>query len=109
MNTSKAYEICGQEPQFGLECAYVNYNGYTFGKTQTFCSIQPFEGSAKIADLNCIPSNFYPREKELRAMLIARGRRFEELQGKHYMDYNGIGLGPLENQKRVLYRVRLKL
>lgn len=105
MNISKAYEVYGREPQFVLECVYVNYNGYTFGKTRTFCSIQPFEGSSKIADLNCIPSDFHPRGKELRAMLIARGRRFEELQGKHYMEYNGIALGPLEAQKRTLYNV----
>lgn len=105
MLLTKGYEVCGQEPQFTLECSYVNYNGYTFGKTQTVCSIYPFEGSTKIADLNCIPSGFHPCEKEMKAMLLARGKRFEELQGKHYMEYKGIALGPVENQKRVFYSV----
>lgn len=109
MLLGKGYEICGQEPQFVLECSYVNYNGYTIGKTQTMCSIHPFEGSMKIADLNCIPSGFHPYEEELRAKLLARGKRFEELQGRNYMDYKGIALGPIENQKRVLYSVCLPI
>lgn len=97
------------DPHFIIECSYVNYNGYIFGTTAAKLRIDPFIGSVKISDLDHIPTGFYPQEAQLKERLLARGRRFEELQGKNYMECKGTALGPIVEEERVFYSVSYEL
>lgn len=74
---------------FMMQCACVDYDGYKFGTTRLMQPITPFGGILSITTLDSYPLSFHPDEERVRALLLERGHRFENLAGMHYKSYNG--------------------
>ncbi|KAJ6261037.1 hypothetical protein Dda_3702 [Drechslerella dactyloides] len=84
----KEQQVCGSVCGV-IDGTYIDYNGDEFGWAQKYVINHEFEGPRKIVDLDAFPLKHHPREKEVRAELISRGRKFESLAGIHCMDYEG--------------------
>ncbi|EWC46772.1 hypothetical protein DRE_04017 [Drechslerella stenobrocha 248] len=92
----RVFEVKGFKEQqvAGSVCAVIDgrcidYNGDEFGWAQKYLVNPDFEGSRKITDLDVFPLKYHPHEKQVRADLASRGRKFESLAGIHCMEYNG--------------------
>ena len=62
-----------------LQCWDVDYEQRVFKRI--FCTfiIEPFLGEKKLEDLDLVPQHYMPNAADLRSKLIARGRRYYEL------------------------------
>lgn len=93
----RAYELknCSHQPgPNGAMCLflnvdYVDYNGKTFGRYPCQLRIAEFEGTKKITALEVYPVQYCEDREEVEGYLIERGKKFEELQGCHFREYNG--------------------
>ncbi|KAK4102405.1 P-loop containing nucleoside triphosphate hydrolase protein [Parathielavia hyrcaniae] len=72
-----------------LSMKYVDWNGHRFGYGSRSIHIQAFSGTQDITSLPVYPAKFHPSYEEAKASAIARGRKFQELAGIHYMAYLG--------------------
>ncbi|KZV98726.1 P-loop containing nucleoside triphosphate hydrolase protein [Exidia glandulosa HHB12029] len=85
----------GGVPFWRLECEYIEATGARnagprFGFSDRTIDIPLFKGTVKIASLRAYPMKWHPREEEMRARLIARGKRWQELDGVHHRHYNAV-------------------
>lgn len=87
-----SYETEDDEPCLALKVRYVDYDGEMFGTRTTSFRIPKYSGVMRCEDLNIIPLNFHSSAAELRARLLERGRKFQKLTGRHFMQYDGVGL-----------------
>ena len=78
---------CGD---FHLTSKYVDWSGFEFGYASHTISIQPFQGTKPITQLEAYPATFNPHFEDIKHQLINRGKRFETLQGYHYKAYDGL-------------------
>ncbi|KAL1749228.1 P-loop containing nucleoside triphosphate hydrolase protein [Schizophyllum fasciatum] len=90
---------------FNLQVTYTDYDGRKFGAARTQVHIFPFSGTRAINKLTAYPLANHVRSEHVRALLIKRGRRFEALQGKQYLQYSGIALGEVRNTHCLRYSV----
>ncbi|KAI8945343.1 P-loop containing nucleoside triphosphate hydrolase protein [Xylaria longipes] len=74
---------------YAISCRYIDTDGEFFGYRTTSLSIGAFENVTPISELNVLPSHLRPGISETRVRLEQRGRKFERLQGTHYMAYSG--------------------
>ena len=74
---------------FHMECRYLDSDGAVFGEVSTALGIAKFAGVKRIATLDAFPLAYHPRRNEMRAGLVARGRRFVTLLGVHHLQYHG--------------------
>lgn len=47
-------------------------------------------GRKRVASLPVYPLSFADRPEEIKASVLARGRRFEQLRGFHFRSYGGV-------------------
>ena len=96
-------------PVFWLTCQYIDYDGTRFGTNKINMSIPIFEGTRPISNLPALPMNFHTNAAELRAKLIERGGKVEDLAGSHYRSYNGVGwrLGNMGQKDKYAIRGRI--
>jgi hypothetical protein len=73
---------CGRFLKLSADC--VEWDGSSFGRCTEGINIPSFSGTKKITSLNSFPLHFFEKKEELKATLIHRGKRFEELAGHHY-------------------------
>lgn len=69
---------------------YVEFDGQRFGFAETKIVIPEFQGTRAIHELEYFPASFLASRKETEARAIARGRKFQDLRGVHYMGYSGM-------------------
>ncbi|POS74188.1 ATPase [Diaporthe helianthi] len=74
---------------FDMAATFVDWDGSRFAYTKTRMAIGQFDGTKAITELNVMPATLYPSREAAEASAIARGRRFVELSGYHYMAYQG--------------------
>lgn len=74
---------------FDMAATFVDWEGSRFAYTKTRMAIGLFGGTKTITDLRVMPAALYPLRQEAEASAIARGRRFVELRGYHYVAYQG--------------------
>ncbi|KAI1209644.1 P-loop containing nucleoside triphosphate hydrolase protein [Annulohypoxylon truncatum] len=72
-----------------LEVWLFTWDGSNFGFKQRNWSIDAFDGSHRLVDLEVYPLKFHPNQEEIQRILIKRGRSFESLCGQHIMKYDG--------------------
>lgn len=78
------------ETAFHITATWVDSNGQALGYVKKLLSAMMFyDGTKNITELTFAPSHFFPQIQEMEAMAIARGRRFVELHGCHYVAYSG--------------------
>lgn len=75
---------------FYLDSKYVDWSGFGFGYASHTISIQPFQGTKPITQLEAYPATFNPHFEDIKHQLVSRGKRFETLQGYHYKAYDGL-------------------
>ena len=69
---------------------YIEYDGTDFGyKVQSF-TIHPYDGYKALQDLTVMPLQYYPKKEALRAVMIARGKKFVGLHKIHHRTYDGV-------------------
>ncbi|QIW96863.1 hypothetical protein AMS68_002381 [Peltaster fructicola] len=71
---------------------YVDYDGNQLGLRHETFGITEFSGSQPIDKLPAFPLECHPNSAEIRARLLARGRRFEKLTGMHFQYYEGLAI-----------------
>ncbi|KAH6692073.1 ATPase [Leptodontidium sp. MPI-SDFR-AT-0119] len=89
---SGSYESgqCGK--YFELTLEPIGWNGTAFGRGTERVAIYSFTGTRPIKDLNACPLSFHPEKDGIRAALVQRGKKYEELAGYHYKAYEGVAL-----------------
>jgi hypothetical protein len=70
-----------------LSCQYVDWDGVRFGLAECSLDIVNFTGTKKITDLEAFPARFLEDREGIEEEVIARGKKFEELTGVHYLSY----------------------
>ncbi|KAK7192864.1 hypothetical protein DPSP01_013159 [Paraphaeosphaeria sporulosa] len=91
---------CGNAYQLTAEA--VDWNGSHFGRSIEQINIWEFLGTTKIVGLAALPLSFHPQKKEIREILVQRGKAFEELAGCHYKEYDGFAVTWDKEGKEVL-------
>ena len=69
----------GAPKSIKVVCWEVDYEQGVFKRDFTEFIIDPFAGEKNVTNLELVPATFIPNEKKLRNKLIARGRRYFEL------------------------------
>ena len=72
---------------FQLNCQKLNYDGKAFSFESATLTIEAFQGVVLLSELSYIPLSLLEAEQEKRDTLIARGRKFWELQGQHLKEF----------------------
>ncbi len=78
-------------PQYAwlLTGRIINYDGENFGHDAITLKIEHYDGMKALQDLRIVPLRYHPDSENLQRELIARGKRFVQLSGRHYMAYKG--------------------
>ena len=79
-------------PGLVLNISYVDFDGEDMGTRNTSRLIPAFNGAEKISELTAFPMDWHPAKADVEKQLLARGRRWEELAGMHFRNYQGIAL-----------------
>lgn len=93
---------------FGIVVKFVDWDGHRFGYNRTAVAICQYSGTRAVNELNVIPASFHLSRQQTEANAIARGRRFVELRGYHYVAYSGTftyEVGPDEVERQVDGRI----
>ncbi|KAF8849743.1 putative AAA family ATPase [Acephala macrosclerotiorum] len=83
------------ETQYGgnrgwlLSAKHIDYNGSMTGFGTTKIKIQEFKGTLALTELDAIPFDQRPDQKELVSTLVKRGRRFASLRTATFQEYSG--------------------
>ncbi|EME46782.1 hypothetical protein DOTSEDRAFT_125767 [Dothistroma septosporum NZE10] len=80
-----------QQKVLWLTCRYVDFDGTSFGTQKLNLSIAEFDGVCPIDSLAAFPIEHHSSAEKLKAKLMERGGKIEELAGSHYRNYNGVG------------------
>lgn len=74
---------------FNIAVKFVDWDGHCFGYQQATVVIGQYGGTQAIDALKAFPASFHPSRSESEAISLARGRKFEQLCGRHYVAYSG--------------------
>ncbi|KAH7152029.1 P-loop containing nucleoside triphosphate hydrolase protein [Dactylonectria estremocensis] len=88
---------CGQV--YLLQCKILDWDGKIMGWTDLNQQIGEFPGTVPFSQLNCYPLEYHPRLDAAMALLLDRGRRFEELAGYCYKFYKGTAVWHVDARK----------
>ncbi|PYH76899.1 P-loop containing nucleoside triphosphate hydrolase protein [Aspergillus uvarum CBS 121591] len=89
VDSSNYYGPKDQE-YFEMAARSVDWNGARFGYCHQKLRVDWFSGTREIRGLVVYPASFHPAQKEAETKALARGKRFRELAGRHYMAYSGV-------------------
>jgi hypothetical protein len=73
-----------------IDVEYVDWDGGECGFERTKVHIKRFSGYSRITSLPVFPLSFAENPDQLKAAMAARGRRFQELRGYQFLNYNGV-------------------
>lgn len=82
---------CGN--RYALSCQMVDWDGEAFGLQGTQFHVYEFQGTIQITKLSAYPLEYHPNLFQVKDALIQRGKKFQELSGYHYKNYQGIAIG----------------
>ncbi|KAK5075645.1 hypothetical protein LTR70_010080 [Exophiala xenobiotica] len=87
-----ASDRCGE--YLALNVDFIDYDGDDFGTRQTTLRVPKFSGAAPVTGLNAFPLARHPNALDISKRLIARGKKWEEINsaGQSFMDYKGIAV-----------------
>lgn len=84
---------------YGLNCQVLDWDGTYMGWTSLSQQIYQFVGTVPFSELSCYPLEYHPRLDDAKALLLERGRRFEELAGYCYKYYKGTAVWHIDARK----------
>ena len=80
----------GPKGPITVRCWDVKYDHGAFRRTFSDVTIEPYSGEKVLSSLPLVPAQYLPNEKEMRARLISRGRKYYQLkQSAQLSDYYG--------------------
>jgi hypothetical protein len=71
-----------------LSYEYIDYDGTNFGYSNTLLNIAPYHGYKSIETLPVVPLQYCQEKSRIRAAMVARGKKFVALHGKHHRVYD---------------------
>lgn len=77
---------------FVIECALTDWDGDTYGNSESTLAITIYSGSRKISELEVIPLSIHKRKTDIMEGLLKRGTRFQELAAVKCMVYKGTAI-----------------
>ncbi|KAK3302765.1 P-loop containing nucleoside triphosphate hydrolase protein [Chaetomium strumarium] len=69
---------------------YVDWDGERCGLRTTEVRIPLYSGLRRVTSFPAYPLSFAEKPEEIREAMMARGRRFQELRGYHFLSYEGV-------------------
>ncbi|KAF7554145.1 hypothetical protein G7Z17_g3101 [Cylindrodendrum hubeiense] len=67
----------------------LDWDGMKCGVRKGSFQLEHFTGTRHLADMDILPLRCHPESEIITERLIARGRKFESLRGKHFLYYDG--------------------
>ena len=86
------YKTTGEDDGLDLQMEYVDFDGERMGNRDAATTLDAFVGTMKVLDLNAYPIEFHKEQDKIKRELIERGRKWEELAGMQFRNYNGVAL-----------------
>jgi len=86
------YDSSDELPGLGMRVNFIDYDGERIGTRKTELFIPKYPGTRELSELPTMPLDLLDNADEVRAELLARGRKFESYIGQHYLHYEGIAL-----------------
>ena len=74
---------------YEMKCRTLDYDGQVFGETSINLAIAKFREKKRISTLNAYPLQYHSYEKEMRAHLVACGRKFVSMLEVHHRHCQG--------------------
>ncbi|KAK7991568.1 hypothetical protein PG988_000362 [Apiospora saccharicola] len=90
--TNASYNDNSEQPCLILSGEYVDYDGERFGAREARLQIPKFEGTRRLQDLDVVPLAMHSGKDQILQVLLARGRRFEDLAGQIHVQYSGMAI-----------------
>ncbi|KAK3341903.1 P-loop containing nucleoside triphosphate hydrolase protein [Lasiosphaeria hispida] len=90
------YDDSDDLPGLGMRVNYIDFDGERLGTRKTELFVPKYPGTRELSELPTMPLDLLGDAEEVRAELMARGRKFEGFIGQHYLQYNGIALKRIE-------------
>ncbi|KPM35845.1 hypothetical protein AK830_g10721 [Neonectria ditissima] len=84
---------------YRLQCKVIDWDGTIMGWADVNLQIGEFLGTVPFSELSCYPLEYHPRLDAAKALLLARGRRFEKLAGYRYKSYKGVAVWHVDAEK----------
>ncbi|KAK4225058.1 P-loop containing nucleoside triphosphate hydrolase protein [Podospora fimiseda] len=75
---------------YQIKVEYVEWNGSACRIKNTKVDIDNYAGSQQVRSLKLVPLSYTENPDEFREAMRARGQRFQELRGYHYLAYDGL-------------------
>jgi hypothetical protein len=69
----------------------IDYDGQDLGHVSFHATIAHYDGVRALQDLSVIPLQYHPDKKKISEDLLARGKTFVRLIGRHYQQFTGVG------------------
>jgi hypothetical protein len=92
---------CGNAYQLTVEA--IDWDGNHFGRSLEAIRVFEFLGTCSILGLKAFPLSFHPHEEKVKELLIARGKKFEQLAGSHYKEYDGFAVSWDKDRNEIPY------
>ncbi|KAF1968869.1 P-loop containing nucleoside triphosphate hydrolase protein [Bimuria novae-zelandiae CBS 107.79] len=90
LQSTKYGQDAGGNPCFWVVGKFVDWDGSSFGTSQINVSVSAYVGTRSIPHLRVFPLEYHPKAEEVKARLIERGSKVEELAGVNYKAYDGV-------------------
>lgn len=88
----KSYAYSCDPPGLILNTEYVDFDGEDMGTRNNQRFVPAFVGAEKMDELPAFPIDWHPEHEEVKAELIERGRRWEQLAGMNFCQYKGVAM-----------------
>lgn len=95
---------CGNAYQLTVQA--IDWEDNQFCRNVMAMLVFEFSGTSSILALKAFPLSFHPHEKEVKELLISRGKKFEQLAGSNYKAYNGFAVSWDKEGKEIPYHVQ---
>lgn len=78
-----------------IKAVYIDYDGNRFGTRKVKFTIGDFPGIRYFSDLDVFPLKYHSNHPHVIDNLVARGRRFVDLQGQHFKAHRDVSQNKL--------------
>ncbi|KAI0013709.1 P-loop containing nucleoside triphosphate hydrolase protein [Xylariaceae sp. FL0662B] len=100
LNQSRAFKVLycwyqkkpSRDHYFYIHSSFIDSDGEKLGTRTLQHAIPKYPGMRELSELSIMPLDLMDNADEIRAKLIARGRKFESYIGQHFEQYNGIAV-----------------
>ncbi|KAL2148037.1 hypothetical protein VTI28DRAFT_93 [Corynascus sepedonium] len=96
---AKTYKSESEEVAWMITLEYVDWDGERCGLRTMEQSIPFYTGVQRVTSLPVYPLSYAKDPEQIKESVRARGRKFQQLRGYHFLQYNGIKL-ELDSDKK---------